>query len=51
MLGAFTVITKALSIEGLKARIEERWPRFVKSNMLALDLGMKAGKEALENQA
>jgi 2-oxoglutarate ferredoxin oxidoreductase subunit gamma len=47
MLGAFTVITKALSIEGLKARIEERWPRFVKSNMLALELGIKAGEEAL----
>jgi len=51
MLGAFTVITKALSVEGLKARIEERWPRFIKSNMLALELGMKAGKEALESDA
>lgn len=50
MLGAFTVITKAISVEGLKARIEERWPRFVKSNMLALDLGMKAGKKALDEQ-
>ena len=46
MLGAFSVITKALSAEGLKQRIEERWPRFIKSNMLALELGMKAGKEA-----
>ncbi|TFG31469.1 2-oxoacid:ferredoxin oxidoreductase subunit gamma [Candidatus Thorarchaeota archaeon] len=51
MLGAFTVITKALSIEGLKARIEERWPRFIKSNMLALELGMKAGNDALQAQA
>jgi 2-oxoglutarate ferredoxin oxidoreductase subunit gamma len=51
MLGAFTIITKALSVEGLKARIEERWPRFVKSNMLALELGIKAGEEALTQQA
>jgi 2-oxoglutarate ferredoxin oxidoreductase subunit gamma len=47
MLGAFAVITKVLSLEGLKARIEEKWPRFLKSNMLALELGMKAGEEAL----
>lgn len=51
MLGAFAVITKALSIEGLKARIEEKWPRFVKTNMLALELGMKAGEEALAKTA
>jgi 2-oxoglutarate ferredoxin oxidoreductase subunit gamma len=51
MLGAFTVITKALSVEGLKARIEERWPRFIKSNLLALDLGMKAGNDALAANA
>lgn len=51
MLGAFAVITKVLSIEGLKARIEEKWPRFVKSNMLALELGMKAGEEALAKTA
>ena len=51
MLGAFAVITKILSIEGLKARIEEKWPRFVKSNMLALELGMKAGEEALKKAA
>ncbi|MBN2229429.1 MAG: 2-oxoacid:acceptor oxidoreductase family protein [Candidatus Thorarchaeota archaeon] len=51
MLGAFAVITKALSIEGLKARIEERWPRFLKSNLLALELGMKAGEEALAQDA
>jgi 2-oxoglutarate ferredoxin oxidoreductase subunit gamma len=51
MLGAFTVITKILSIEGLKARIEERWPRFLKTNILALELGMKAGEEALAKAA
>ena len=51
MLGAFAVITKILSIEGLKARIEEKWPRFVKTNMLALELGMKAGEEALAKSA
>ncbi|MHA1770880.1 MAG: 2-oxoacid:acceptor oxidoreductase family protein [Candidatus Thorarchaeota archaeon] len=47
MLGAFAVITKAISVEGLRKRIEERWPRFVKTNLLALNLGMKAGEAAL----
>jgi 2-oxoglutarate ferredoxin oxidoreductase subunit gamma len=51
MLGAFTVITKILSTKGLKARIEEKWPRFIKTNMLALELGMKAGEEALSKAA
>jgi 2-oxoglutarate ferredoxin oxidoreductase subunit gamma len=51
MLGAFSVITKALSIDGLRARIEERWPRFLKVNLLALELGMKAGEEALVKNA
>jgi 2-oxoglutarate ferredoxin oxidoreductase subunit gamma len=51
MLGALTVITKLLSVDGLKRRIEERWPRFVKTNMLALELGMKAGEEALAKAA
>jgi len=51
MLGAFAVITKILSIEGLKARIGEKWPRFLKSNMLALELGMKAGEKALAKAA
>ncbi len=51
MLGAFAVITKVLSLEGLKAQIEEKWPRFLKSNMLALELGMKAGEEALAKAA
>ncbi|MGY5859292.1 MAG: 2-oxoacid:acceptor oxidoreductase family protein [Candidatus Thorarchaeota archaeon] len=51
MLGALAVITNIMSIEGLKARIEEKWPRFLKTNMLALELGMKAGKEALAESA
>ncbi|TFH03128.1 MAG: pyruvate ferredoxin oxidoreductase, partial [Candidatus Thorarchaeota archaeon] len=51
MLGALTVITKVLSVKGLKARIEEKWPRFLKTNMLALELGMKAGEEALAKAA
>ena len=51
MLGAFAVITKVLSIEGLTSQIKEKWPRFVKSNMLALELGMKAGEEALAKTA
>ena len=51
MLGALAVITKILSVEGLKAQIEEKWPRFIKTNILALDLGMKAGQEALSKVA
>ena len=47
MLGAFAVITKVLSLDGLKKRVEERWPRFKDANLKALELGMKAGKEAL----
>ena len=46
-LGAFAVITKVLSIDGLKKRVEERWPRFKETNLKALELGMKAGEEAL----
>lgn len=48
MIGAFTAITGQLSVKGLKRRIEERWPRFVDTNLKALDLGMKAGKAAME---
>ncbi|MFW9846503.1 MAG: 2-oxoacid:acceptor oxidoreductase family protein [Candidatus Thorarchaeota archaeon] len=48
MIGAFTAITGKLSVKGLKKRIEERWPRFVDTNLKALDLGMKAGKAAME---
>jgi Pyruvate/2-oxoacid:ferredoxin oxidoreductase gamma subunit len=51
MLGALTAITKILSVKGLRARIEEKWPRFIKTNMLALELGMKAGEEALAKAA
>ncbi|MGQ4871475.1 MAG: 2-oxoacid:acceptor oxidoreductase family protein [Candidatus Thorarchaeota archaeon] len=47
MLGAFAVITKAVSIEGLRDRIAERWPRFKETNLRALELGMKAGEKAL----
>lgn len=47
MLGAFSAITGVLSRDGIKKRIEERWPRFVRSNLLALELGFKAGEEAL----
>ena len=47
MLGAFTVITGAISVEGLRQRIKERWPRFVETNLKALELGMKAGEKAL----
>ncbi|NWF96528.1 MAG: 2-oxoacid:acceptor oxidoreductase family protein [Candidatus Thorarchaeota archaeon] len=47
MLGAFAAITGAISIEGLRKQVEERWPRFVKMNLLALDLGIKAGQTAL----
>ena len=50
MIGAFTAITGMLSEKGLRKRIEERWPRFVETNIKALELGMKAGKEALSSQ-
>ena len=47
MLGAFAVITEAISIKGLKQRVKKRWPRFAETNLKALELGMKAGKAAL----
>ncbi len=47
MLGALAAITKVVSIEGLKRQIEVRWPRFVKTNLQALELGIKAGEAAL----
>jgi 2-oxoglutarate ferredoxin oxidoreductase subunit gamma len=50
MIGAFTAITGMLSEKGLRKRIEERWPRFVDTNIKALELGMKAGKEAMTAQ-
>ncbi|TFF68304.1 2-oxoacid:ferredoxin oxidoreductase subunit gamma [Candidatus Thorarchaeota archaeon] len=46
MLGAFTAITGALSVEGLRRQIEDRWPRFVKTNLQALEYGLEAGEEA-----
>ncbi|MBD3407938.1 MAG: 2-oxoacid:ferredoxin oxidoreductase subunit gamma [Candidatus Lokiarchaeota archaeon] len=46
MLGAFAAITGQISVEGLKAQVEDRWPRFAKTNLLALELGMKAGEKA-----
>jgi 2-oxoglutarate ferredoxin oxidoreductase subunit gamma len=49
MLGAFVAITGAVSEKGLRARIEERWPRFKETNLKALELGMKAAKDALAN--
>jgi len=47
MLGALTAITGIVTPEGLKQQIVERWPRFKESNLKALDLGLKAGKEAI----
>jgi len=47
MIGAFTAITGRLSVKGLKKRIKERWPRFVDTNLKALELGMKAGMAAM----
>lgn len=46
MIGAFAAITGMLSEKGLRKRIEERWPRFVETNIKALELGMKAGERA-----
>ena len=51
MLGALTAITGIVSIEGLRQQILERWPRFTETNMKALDLGVKAGKEAVSFSA
>jgi len=47
MLGVFCAITGMVSVEGLKQQIEERWPRFKDSNLKAIELGLKAGKEAV----
>ena len=51
MLGVISAITKIVTYEGLKQRVEERWPRFVKTNLKALELGIKAGEDALAAQA
>jgi len=47
MLGALTAITGVVSLEGLKQQIIDRWPRFKETNLKALELGVKAGKEAV----
>ncbi|MFX1482770.1 MAG: 2-oxoacid:acceptor oxidoreductase family protein [Promethearchaeota archaeon] len=47
MLGALAAITGIVSSDGLKQRIVERWPRFKETNLKALELGLKAGKEAV----
>jgi 2-oxoglutarate ferredoxin oxidoreductase subunit gamma len=50
MLGVLCAITKIVTNEGLRQRIEERWPRFKESNLKALELGLKAGEAALAGQ-
>lgn len=47
MLGALTAITGIVTPKGLKQQIVNRWPRFKETNLKALELGMKAGKEAV----
>jgi 2-oxoglutarate ferredoxin oxidoreductase subunit gamma len=46
MLGALTAITGIVSAKGLRKQIVDRWPRFKETNLKALELGLKAGKEA-----
>ncbi|NHI84207.1 MAG: 2-oxoacid:ferredoxin oxidoreductase subunit gamma [Candidatus Thorarchaeota archaeon] len=50
MIGAFAAITGILSVEGIKKQIQNRWPRFVETNVKALELGMKAGEKAKAEQ-
>jgi len=47
MLGALTAITGIVSAKGLRKQIVDRWPRFKETNLKALELGLKAGKEAV----
>ena len=47
MLGALAAITGIVTAEGLKQQIVDRWPRFKETNLKALELGLKAGKEAV----
>jgi 2-oxoglutarate ferredoxin oxidoreductase subunit gamma len=47
MLGALTAITGIVTLKGLKQQIVNRWPRFKETNLKALELGIKAGKEAV----
>ncbi len=49
MLGALAAITGIVSVEGLKQRIAERWPRFKELNLKALELGLEAGRRAVES--
>ncbi|MHA1577577.1 MAG: 2-oxoacid:acceptor oxidoreductase family protein [Candidatus Thorarchaeota archaeon] len=51
MLGVLAAITGIVTIEGLKQRVEERWPRFKELNLKALELGVKAGEAALKASA
>lgn len=44
MLGALAALTGIVTIDGLKQRVEERWPRFKEMNLKALELGIKAGE-------
>ncbi|MFW9806470.1 MAG: 2-oxoacid:acceptor oxidoreductase family protein [Candidatus Thorarchaeota archaeon] len=47
MLGALAAITGIVTAEGLKQQIVDRWPRFKETNLKALELGLKAGREAV----
>jgi len=47
MLGALTAITGIVTPKGLRKQIVDRWPRFKETNLKALELGLKAGKEAI----
>ncbi len=47
MLGALTAITGIVSLKGLRQQIVDRWPRFKETNLKALKLGVKAGKNAV----
>ncbi|MHA1959039.1 MAG: 2-oxoacid:acceptor oxidoreductase family protein [Candidatus Thorarchaeota archaeon] len=51
MLGAFAAITGIVTIDGLKQRVVERWPRFKESNLKALEAGVKAGEGAVPTSA
>jgi 2-oxoglutarate ferredoxin oxidoreductase subunit gamma len=51
MLGALTAITGIVSPKGLRKQIVDRWPRFKETNLKALELGLKAGEEAVPTSA
>lgn len=48
MLGAFSAITGEVTLDGLRERVAQRWPRFKDTNLKALELGYEAGKKAVE---